>query len=82
MSAHQNPHPSGWGGCQKSAAIHYHLTPTEDNHRQCEGCNGSASLKEHPTKWGQIIVGDVNTATVSDLVQPTSDAREADQDLN
>ena len=31
---------------------------------------------------GQIIVGDVNTATVSDLVQPTSDAREADQDLN
>jgi hypothetical protein len=39
-------------------------------------------LKEHPTKWGQIIVGDVNTATVSDLVQPTSDAREADQDLN
>ena len=59
----------------KAAAVHY-LTPTEDNHRQCEGMQRLGIFETTSDEVGQIIVADVNTSTVSDLVQPTSDARE------
>ena len=59
----------------KAAAIHY-LTPTEDNHRQCESMQRLGIFERTSDEVGQIIVADVNTSTVSDLVQPTSDARE------
>jgi isocitrate lyase len=60
----------------KAAAVHY-LTPTEDNHRQCEGLQRLGIFETTSDEVGQIIVADVNTSTVSDLVQPTSDARES-----
>jgi isocitrate lyase len=60
----------------KAAAVHY-LTPTEDNHRQCEGLQRLGIFERTSDEVGQIIVADVNTSTVSDLVQPTSDARES-----
>jgi isocitrate lyase len=60
----------------KVAAIHY-LTPTEDNQRQCESLQRLGIFKRTYDEVGQIIVADVNTATVSDLVQPTSNARES-----
>ena len=59
----------------KAAAIHY-LTPTEDNHRQCEGMQRLGIFERTYDEVGQIIVADVNSAVVGDLVQPTSNARE------
>jgi len=60
----------------KAAAIHY-LTPTEDNHRRCESLQRLGIFERTYEEVGQIIVADVNTATVSNLVQPTSSARES-----
>ncbi len=59
----------------KAAAIHY-VTPTEDNHRQCEGLKRLGIFDSTYDEVGEIIVADVNGAVVRDLVQPTSNARE------
>ena len=59
----------------KAASIHY-LTPTEDNHRQCKSLQRLGIFERTYDEVGEIIVADVNTAAVSDLVQPTSDTRE------
>ncbi len=59
----------------KAAAIHY-LTPTEDNHRQCESLQRLGIFESTYDEVGEIIVADVNGAVVRDMVQPTSNARE------
>ena len=57
----------------KATAIHY-VTPTDDNHRQCEKMQRLGIFERTYDEVGQIIVADVNPATVSELVQPTSSA--------
>jgi isocitrate lyase len=59
----------------KAVAIHY-LSPTEDNHRQCEGLQHLGIFESVYDEVGQIIVANVNGAVVADLAQPTSNARE------
>jgi len=57
----------------RAAAIHY-LTPTDDNHRQCESLQRLGIFERTYDEVGAIIVADVNPATVSTLVDPTSSA--------
>jgi isocitrate/methylisocitrate lyase len=59
----------------KAAAIHY-LTPTEDNHRQCESLQRLGIFESTYDEVGEIIVADVNSAVVRALVEPVSDERE------
>jgi isocitrate lyase len=59
----------------KAAAIHY-VTPTEDNHRQCESLQRLGIFESTYDEVGQIIVANVNGAVVRDMVQPNSNARE------
>ena len=59
----------------KAASIHY-VTPTEDNHRQCESMQAARDLREHHDEVGEIIVADVNAAVVRELVRPESQGRE------
>ena len=57
----------------KASAIHY-LTPTDDNHRQCESLQQLGIFERTYDEVGAIIVADVNSATVADLVEPASSA--------
>jgi isocitrate lyase len=59
----------------KATAIHY-LTPTEDNHRQCQSLQRLGLFDRAHDEVGEIIVADVNSVTVADLVQPSSQALE------
>ena len=59
----------------KAVAIHY-VSPTDDNHRQCEGLQQLGIFESAYDEVGQIIVANVNGAVVTDLVQPNSNARE------
>jgi len=59
----------------KAVAIHY-VSPTDDNHRQCEGLQQLGIFDGIYDEVGQIIVANVNGAVVTDLVQPGSNARE------
>jgi isocitrate lyase len=59
----------------KAVSIHY-LTPTEDNHRQCESMRRLGIFEATHDEVGEIIVADVNTAIVADLVNSTGEARE------
>jgi isocitrate lyase len=59
----------------KAVSIHY-LTPTEDNHRQCESMKRLGIFEATHDEVGEIIVADVNTAIVADLVNSTGEARE------
>ena len=57
----------------KASAIHY-LTPTDDNHRQCESLQQLGIFERTYDEVGAIIVADVNSATIADLVEPASSA--------
>jgi isocitrate lyase len=57
----------------KSEAIHY-LTPTEDNHRQCESMQRLGIFSSINDEVGEIIVADVNADTIKSLVDPDSGA--------
>ena len=57
----------------KAAAIHY-LTPTDDNHRQCESLQQFGIFERTYDEVGEIIVADVSPATIASLVQPNSSA--------
>ncbi len=59
----------------KAAAIHY-LTPTEDNHRQCESLKQLGIFTSTYDEVGHIIVAEVNSDVVNDLVQPSGHALE------
>ena len=59
----------------KAVAIHY-VSPTDDNHRQCEGLQQLGIFDSVYDEVGQIIVANVNGAVVTDLAQPNSNARE------
>jgi isocitrate lyase len=58
----------------KAAAIHY-LTPTEDNHRQCESMQRLGIFDSTYDEVGEIIVADVDSAVVRSLVNE-ADERE------
>ena len=53
----------------KSVSVHY-LTPTDDNHRQTEGMKAMGIFDEVNDEVGQIIVADVNTGRVQELLDP------------
>ncbi|MEP6561792.1 MAG: isocitrate lyase, partial [Nakamurella sp.] len=59
----------------KAAAVHY-LTPTDDNHRQCESLKRLGIFQDTYDEVGQIIVAVVNGAAVREMAQPTSITRE------
>jgi isocitrate lyase len=59
----------------KAAAIHY-LTPTEDNQRQSESLKKLGLFDATYDEVGEIIVADVNTAKVAELVASESAERE------
>jgi isocitrate lyase len=59
----------------KARAIHY-LTPTEDNHRQCQSLQRLGIFDRTHDEVGEIIVADVNPVTIAALVQPSSAALE------
>jgi isocitrate lyase len=59
----------------KAVSIHY-LTPTEDNHRQCESMRRLGIFEATHDEVGEIIVADVDSATVADLVDSNGEARE------
>lgn len=60
----------------KIASIHY-LTPTEDNHRQCESMKRLGLFDSVSDEVGEIIVAEVNGTRVAELVEPSGDALEA-----
>ena len=53
----------------KSVSVHY-LTPTDDNHRQTDGMKAMGIFDEVNDEVGQIIVADVNTGRVQELLDP------------
>jgi isocitrate lyase len=55
-------------------SIHY-LLPTEDNRRQCARMLEMGILQAVADEVGDIIVAEVATATVQELVQPESEER-------
>jgi len=55
----------------KAVAVHY-VTPTEDNQYQAEGMRGLGLYEDIRTEIGEIIVAQVNTDRVKELVQPDS----------
>lgn len=57
------------------ASVHY-LTPTEDNRRQCERMLELGIFTAVNDEIGEIIVADVDAATIRTLVAPDRDARE------
>jgi len=59
----------------EAVAVHY-LTPTEDNHRQCERMHQLGIFSAVNDEVGEIIVADVDRDTIRTLVAPDSDARE------
>jgi isocitrate lyase len=59
----------------KAASIHY-LTPTEDNHRQCESLQRLGIFDGTYDEVGEIIVADVNAPVVKALVAPGSEELE------
>ena len=59
-----------------ACAIHY-LTPTDDNHRQCESLQQLGIFDRTYDEVGEIIVADVNSSTIASLVEPVSGALES-----
>jgi isocitrate lyase len=59
----------------KAASIHY-LTPTDDNHHQAESMRNIGIFSATHEEVGQIIVAEVDTPVVAELVKPNSDDRE------
>jgi isocitrate lyase len=55
----------------KAIAVHY-VTPTEDNQFQAEGMQGLGLYTDIQTEIGEIIVAQVDTDRVKELVQPDS----------
>jgi isocitrate lyase len=53
----------------KVVSVHY-LTPTDDNHRQTDGMKAMGIFDEVNDEVGQIIVADVNTGRVQELLDP------------
>jgi isocitrate lyase len=53
----------------KVSSVHY-LTPTDDNHKQTEGMKAMGLFDEVNDEVGEIIVADVNTARVQELLDP------------
>jgi isocitrate lyase len=51
----------------KIVSVHY-VSPTDDNHRQTEGMKAMGIFDEVSDEVGQIIVADVNTARVQELL--------------
>jgi isocitrate lyase len=51
----------------KVDSVHY-VSPTEDNHKQTEGMKAMGIFDEVKDEVGQIIVADVNTARVQELL--------------
>ena len=51
----------------KIVSVHY-VSPTEDNHKQTEGMKAMGIFDEVNDEVGQIIVADVNTTRVQELV--------------
>lgn len=59
----------------KASSIHY-LTPTEDNHRQCESMKRLGIFSNVNDEVGEIIVADVDGGVVRELVDPSGEALE------
>jgi isocitrate lyase len=59
----------------KAVSVHY-VSPTDDNHRQTERMKQRGIFAEVNEEVGQIIVADVNTDRISELVKPESDELE------
>jgi isocitrate lyase len=59
----------------RAVAVHY-LTPTADNHRQCERMHELGIFSAVNDEVGEIIVADVDRDAIRGLVAPDSDARE------
>ena len=59
----------------KADSFHY-LTPTDDNHRQCESMQRMGIFTSVNDEIGEIIVADLDRAVVSDLVAADGEARE------
>jgi isocitrate lyase len=55
----------------KAISVHY-VTPTEDNQRQAEGMAALGLYGDIRTEIGEIIVAQVNTDGVKELVKPDS----------
>jgi len=51
----------------KAVSVHY-VSPTDDNHKQTEGMKAMGIFDEVNDEVGQIIVADVNTARVQELL--------------
>ena len=56
----------------KAVSVHY-VTPTEDNQYQAEGMQALGLYEDIRTEVGEIIVAQVNTDTVKELVKPDSE---------
>ena len=56
----------------KAITVHY-VTPTEDNLHQAEGMRDLGIFSNIQTEIGQIIVAQVNTERVRELVKPESE---------
>ncbi len=54
-------------------SIHY-LTPTDDNHAQTAGMSELGLLESVSNEVGEIIVADVDSARIAELVAPDSEA--------
>jgi isocitrate lyase len=55
----------------RATSIHF-LTPTDDNRRQCERLSDRGILRSVSDEVGEIIVADVDAATVRSLVTDES----------
>jgi isocitrate lyase len=53
----------------KVVSVHY-VSPTDDNHKQTEGMKAMGIFDEVNDEVGQIIVAEVNTARVQELLAP------------
>jgi isocitrate lyase len=53
----------------KVVSVHY-VSPTDDNHKQTEGMKAMGIFDEVNDEVGQIIVADVNSARVQELLVP------------
>jgi isocitrate lyase len=53
----------------KIVSVHY-LTPTDDNHKQTEGMQAMGIFGEVNDEVGQIIVADVNSGRIQELLDP------------
>ncbi|MEO8245932.1 MAG: isocitrate lyase, partial [Chloroflexota bacterium] len=53
----------------RAASVHY-LTPTDDNHRQCQRMQELGIFSSVNDEVGQILVADVNSAAIRALVDP------------